>query len=246
MVEAGIMERFDISRIFGLHNVPGMAVGRIETRPGPIMAASDQFEIVLTGRGGHAAFPHECLDPVAAALALGQALLAITAQRVDPLDSAVLSLTVLEAGEATNVVPPSARLAGTVRTLDETVRQSIAAAVTASAKAIAAAHGVEATVDYEFGYPVTRNDPGETTFAAQVAAEVVGAANVDAARRPEMGAEDFAYMLEARPGAYVFVGAGPGAGLHHPAYDYNDAITPLGASYFARLVEAALPLDRRS
>lgn len=246
MVEAGIMERFEIGRIFGLHNMPGMAVGRIETCPGPIMAAADQFQIVLTGRGGHAAYPHECLDPVAAALALGQALLAIPARRIDPLDCAVLSLTVLQAGEATNVIPSRARLGGTVRTLDEAVRQSIAAAVAASAEAIAAAHGVTASVDYEFGYPVTRNDPGETAFAAEVAAEIVGAANVNAARRPEMGAEDFSYMLEARPGAYVFVGAGPGAGLHHPAYDYNDAITPVCASYFARLVEAALPLDRRA
>ncbi|MBP7002653.1 M20 aminoacylase family protein [Amaricoccus sp.] len=244
MVEEGVMERFGVTRIFGLHNVPGVDLGRIETRPGAIMAASDQFEITLTGRGGHAAFPHDCIDPVAAALSLGQALLAIPARRVDPVRAGVLSLTVIRAGEATNVVPATAHLGGTVRTLDAAERQTIADAVATATSAIGAAFGVEATLDYEFGYPVTRNDPDEVAFAARVAREVVGETHVDACRRPEMGSEDFAYMLEARPGAYVFVGAGPGAGLHHPAYDYNDAVTPIGASFFARLVETALPLDR--
>ncbi|MBP7240413.1 M20 aminoacylase family protein [Amaricoccus sp.] len=243
MVEEGIMERFGVSRVFGLHNSPGVELGRIETRPGAIMAAADQFDITLTGRGGHAAHPHDCVDPVAAALSLGQALLAIPARRVDPIRSGVLSLTVIHAGDATNVVPATARLAGTVRTLDAAERELIADAVASATSAIGAAFGVEAKLDYEFGYPVTRNDPDEAAFAARVAREVVGAANVDADRRPEMGSEDFSYMLEARPGAYVFVGAGPGAGLHHPAYDYNDAVTPIAASFLARLVETALPIE---
>jgi hippurate hydrolase len=242
MLEAGIMERFAVTRVFGLHNAPGVPLGRIETRPGGLMAAADQFAVTLTGRGGHAAFPHECVDPVAAAVALAQALAAIPARRLDPVEPAVLSVTMIHAGDATNVIPATARVAGTVRTLDEGVRRMAADAVAAAVAATAAAHGVEAALDYEFGYPVTRNDPAEAAFAAAVAAEVVGPAMVDGNRRPEMGAEDFAYMLEARPGAYVFLGAGPGHGLHHPAYDYNDAASPVGASYFARLVETALPL----
>jgi hippurate hydrolase len=208
------------------------------------MAATDQFVVTLTGKGGHAAFPHDCVDPVAAGVALAQALYAIPARRVDPVEQVVVSLTVFQAGEASNVIPATARLEGTVRTLDPGVRKLCAEAIKAAVGGIAAAHGVAADLDYEFGYPVTRNHPAETAFAAEVAAEVVGAERVEVDRRPEMGAEDFAYMLEARPGAYVFLGIGPGAGLHHPAYDYNDAASPIGASYFARLVERALPLDR--
>ncbi len=244
MVEEGIMERFGIGRVFGLHNVPGIDLGRIETRVGGLMAATDQFEITLTGRGGHAAFPHECIDPVAAAVALAQTLYAIPARMVDPLAPAVLSLTILKAGAASNIVPATATLGGTVRTLDAPVREAIAADIALAVEATAAAHGVTAALGYDYGYPVTRNDPAETAFAVAAAAEVVGAARVDANRRPEMGAEDFSYMLEARPGAYVFLGTGPGAGLHHPAFDYNDEASPIGASYFVRLVERALPLDR--
>ena len=155
-----------------------------------------------------------------------------------------MSLTVLKAGEASNVIPETAELAGTVRTLDEGVRMQAKAAVEEIVGGIAAAFGVEAALDYRLGYPVLVNDAGEAAFCAAVAEGVVGSAMVDGARRPEMGAEDFAYMLQARPGAYVFLGTGEGAGLHHPAYDYNDEATPIGASYFVRLAEAALPLGR--
>jgi len=241
MIDEGVMERFGISRVFALHNLPNLGFGRIETRPGALMAAADQFAITILGRGGHAAFPHECIDPVPAAVALAQALYAIPARRLDPLQAAVVSLTMLQAGTATNIVPEEVRLAGTVRTLDEGIRAQIAEEIGAAARAAAAAHGATAEVDYEFGYPVTRNDAAEAAFAARVAAEVVGDAQVTADRRPEMGAEDFAYMLAARPGAYVFLGTGPGAGLHHPAFDYNDAASPIGASWFARLVETAQP-----
>ena len=244
MVEEGVMDRFGIGRVFGLHNVPGLDFGRIETRPGGLMAATDQFEITLTGRGGHAAFPHECIDPVAAAVALAQVLYAIPARMVDPLAPVVVSLTVLRAGTASNIVPETASLGGTVRTLDPGVREAVARDIARAVAAIGASHGVTAALDYERGYPVTRNDPEQTAFAVGVAGEVVGPARVDGDRRPEMGAEDFAYMLEARPGAYVFLGTGPGAGLHHPAFDYNDAASPIGASYFVRLVETAQPLPR--
>jgi hippurate hydrolase len=244
MCAEGMMDRFGIGRVFGLHNVPGIPLGRIETRPGALMAAADQFEITLRGRGGHAAFPHECRDPMPAALQIGMALNTITARMTDPLAAAVVSLTVFQAGTATNIIPETIRLAGTVRTLDETVRRTIAAQIERIATHTAAASGVTAETVYEFGYPVTMNDPAETAFAVRVATEVVGDANVEADRPSEMGAEDFSYMLEQRPGAYVFLGTGPGAGLHHPEFDYNDEASPFGASWFVRLVETAQPLQK--
>jgi amidohydrolase len=242
MVEEGMMERFGIARVFGIHNEPGRRLGEIGTRPGPLLAAADDFRLVLRGRGGHAAYPSLCIDPLPAALGIGQALMTIPSRRIDPLAEIVVSLTMLRAGEASNVIPETAELAGTVRTLDEGVRAQAKAAVEAIVEGMAAAFGVQAALDYRLGYPVLVNDPAEAAFCAEVAAGVVGAAMVSPERRPEMGAEDFAYMLQARPGAYVLLGIGDGAGLHHPAYDYNDEATPIGASYFVRLVEAALPL----
>jgi hippurate hydrolase len=242
MVEEGIMERFSIGRVYGLHNEPGRRLGEIGLRAGPLLAAVDDFRVMLKGRGGHAAYPWACVDPVPAALGIGQALMTIPARRADPLAEIVVSLTVVRAGEAPNVIPETAELGGTVRTLDEGVRAMAKAAVEEIVAGIAAAQGVEAALDYTLGYPVLVNDATEAAFCAGVAAAVVGEAMVVPDRRPEMGAEDFAYMLQARPGAYVFVGAGEGASLHHPAYDYNDEVTPIGASYFVRLVEAALPL----
>lgn len=244
MVEEGVMERFGIGRIYGLHNEPGRPLGAIGTRPGPLLAAVDDFWITLTGRGGHAAYPWACIDPVPAALSIGQALQTVASRRADPIAALVLSLTVLRAGEAQNVVPETARLGGTVRALDEGVRVGARAAIEQIVTEGAAAFGVRATLDYQVGYPVLVNDPAETAFCAAVAAEVVGPERVSTTRRPEMGAEDFAYMLQARPGAYVFLGSGAGVGLHHPAYDFNDEAIPIGASYFARLAERALPLER--
>lgn len=168
----------------------------------------------------------------------------MASRRADPIAALVLSLTVLRAGEAQNVVPETARLGGTVRALDEGVRVGARAAIEQIVTEGAAAFGVRATLDYQVGYPVLVNDPAETAFCAAVAAEVVGPERVSTTRRPEMGAEDFAYMLQARPGAYVFLGSGAGVGLHHPAYDFNDEAIPIGASYFARLAERALPLER--
>jgi hippurate hydrolase len=245
MVEEGMMERFGIGRVFGLHNEPGRRLGEIGLRPGPLLAAVDDFSVRLTGRGGHAAFPQACCDPVPAALGIGQALMTIPARRADPLADIVVSLTVLKAGEASNVIPEAAELGGTVRTLDEGIRAMARAAVEEIVAGTAVAYGVEAALDYRLGYPVLVNDAAEASFCAEVAAGVVGAAMVVPDRRPEMGAEDFAYMLQARPGAYVFLGTGDGAGLHHPTYDYNDEATPIGASYFARLAEAALPVGGR-
>jgi hippurate hydrolase len=242
MCAEGMMDRFGITRVFGLHNTPNLEFGRIETRPGALMAAADEFEITVHGRGGHAAYPQDCIDPVAAGVQIAAALQTLTARRTDPLAAAVLSLTVFQAGGARNVIAETARLAGTVRTLDEGVRQMLAADLRRVAAGVAEALGARAEIGYEFGYPVTLNDPAEADFCARVAAGVVGPERVSPDCAPEMGSEDFAYMLRERPGAYVFLGTGPGAGLHHPEYDYNDDASPVGASYFARLAEAALPL----
>jgi amidohydrolase len=242
MVEEGIMDRFDIGRVYGLHNEPNRPLGEISTRPGPLLAAVDDFTLTLRGRGGHAAYPQGAIDPIPPAVQIAQGLMAIPSRRIDPLSPAVLSLTVLEAGTASNVIPETATLRGTVRTLDEVVRAQVAEDVERLVSAIARTFGVTADLDYRTGYPVLVNDAREAAFCADVAAEVVGESRVDADRSPEMGAEDFAYMLEARPGAYVFVGTGPGAGLHHPAFDYNDEASPIAASYLVRLAERALPI----
>ena len=242
MVEEGIMDRFAIDRVFGLHNEPNRPLGEIGLRAGAFLAAVDDFTLTLTGRGGHAASPHLCVDPVPPLLQIGQGLLAIPARQIDPLARALVSLTVLSAGEAENVIPETARLGGTVRTLDEAARGQIAAAIARLVAETARAYGVTADLDYRTGYPVLVNDPDETAFCAEVAEEVVGPALVNRERAPELGAEDFSYMLNARPGAYVFLGTGPGAGLHRPDFDYNDEASPIGVSYFVRLVERALPL----
>lgn len=242
MCEEGMMDRFAIGRVYGAHNLPGVDLGRIFTRPGPLMAATDEFTIIVHGRGGHAAYPQECVDPVGTAVDIAQGLRAIVSRRVDPLASVVVSLTVLKAGSAFNVIPETAMLGGTVRTLDEDLRGSVAVMLREIAEGTAAAQGARAEVIYEFGYPVTVNDPVETEFCVGVAREVVGVEQVRGDAPAEMGAEDFAYMLRERPGAYVFFGTGPGAGLHTAQFDYNDEASPVAASYFARLAERALPL----
>ena len=242
MVEEGIMDRFAIERVYGLHNEPNRPLGEIGLRAGAFLAAVDDFTLTLTGRGGHAALPHLCVDPLPPLLQIGHGLLAIPARQIDPLARALVSLTVLSAGEAENVIPETARLGGTVRTLDEAARGQIAAAIARLVAETARAYGVTADLDYRTGYPGLVNDPDETAFCAEVADEVVGPALVNRERAPELGAEDFSYMLNARPGAYVFLGTGPGAGLHRPDFDYNDEASPIGVSYFVRLVERALPL----
>lgn len=242
MCAEGLMARFGIERVFALHNKPGMALGRIGTRVGPVMAAADQFEILVRGRGAHAGYPHEGIDPMEVAVGIVQALYSIPARRVDPLVPVVVSPTVLQAGTISNVIAQTALLAGTVRSLDETLRRRVGAEIAEVVEAVAAAAGAQADLRYEYDYPVTVNHAAETALALRAAAAVVGVDNVDGAMAPEMVAEDFAFMLQERPGAYVLLGTGPGAGLHHPEFDYNDEASPIGASYFARLVETAMPL----
>ncbi len=244
MCDEGMMDRFGIAKVFGIHNAPDIGFGRIHVRPGPMLAAADEFRVTIKGQGGHAAMPHMAVDPVPALLQLGQTLQAIPARRLSPLASAVVSLTMLRAGEVTNVIPEEVMLAGTVRSLDPEVREWIERDIREAADACAAAHRCQAKVAYERGYPVTMNDPAETAFAAEVAQEVVGAERVNSACDPELGSEDFSYMLEERPGAYIMMGTGPGAQCHNPEFNYNDDATPIGASWFVRLVERALPLER--
>ncbi|MDP2063241.1 MAG: M20 aminoacylase family protein [Phaeovulum sp.] len=242
MVAEGIMERFAIAQVFGIHNTPGQAEGSFHTCPGPLMAAVDSFEVHVQGRGGHGAYPHETADPVVAAVGIVSALQTIVSRNHMPLDDLVVSVTQIHAGSADNIIPDTAWINGTVRTFRAPVRAMVRKRIAEIVAGQAAAYEVTARLDYHEGYPATVNDPVKTAFAAEVAREVAGAAGVNDAAGREMGAEDFSYMLEARPGAYLFLGQGPGAGLHHPAYNFNDAVAPVGASFFARLVERAQPL----
>jgi len=240
MVEDGLMERFGISRVFGMHNMPGLPVGHFAIRPGPIMAATAEFTIAVAGKGGHAAMPHTTIDPLAAASQLVMAFQTVVSRSVDPIDSAVVSVTKFHAGDAYNVIPQTARLAGTVRTLRNAVAETVFARMRAICDGIAAAAGVTIDLDIHVNYPVTDNDAAEAAFAAGVARQVAGAGNVDAAVLPVMGGEDFSYMLNARPGAFIFAGNGDTAGLHNPAYDFNDELIPYGISYWVGLAETAL------
>lgn len=241
MCREGIMDRFGIAQVYALHNVPGLEEGRVLTNPGPIMAAVDTFEVHVEGVGGHGAMPHEAVDPIPPALAIAQAMPTIVSRNNYALDDLVISVTQIHAGTIDNVIPATAFINGTVRSFDPAVQAMVMRRMEEIVSGTAAAFGVTARLDYIVGYPATVNDPEATRFAADVAGGVVGEALVDGEAGREMGAEDFAYMLAERPGAYLFLGAGPGAGLHHPSYDFNDDISPLGASIFARLVETAQP-----
>ncbi|MRG55108.1 amidohydrolase [Phyllobacterium sp. SYP-B3895] len=241
MVKEGMMERFSISEVYGMHNIPGLAVGEFAIRKGPIMAATDEFNITIEGRGGHAAQPHRTIDPVVIGAQLVNALQTIVSRGTDPLDSVVLSVTKFHAGDAHNIIPQRAELAGTVRTLRAEMRDFAEKRLTEVAEGVAAALGASASVHYARNYPVTFNHDRETSFAAQTARMVAGnhAVNEDVA--PMMAGEDFSYMLEARPGAFIFIGNGDSASLHNPAYDFNDAAIPHGISYWVKLAESALP-----
>jgi len=235
------MTRWAIDEVYGMHNMPGLPLGKMAMRAGPIMAATDEFTLTVTGLGGHAARPHTTVDPIVVGAGLVEALQTIVSRSLDPVESAVVSVTRFHAGEATNVIAQSAEVAGTVRTLKPEVRDLIESRIRTIAAGIAAAHGAEIAVDYDRNYPVTRNHADAAAFTAHVAGDVVGAANVITDAPPVMGGEDFSYMLEERPGAFVFIGNGDTAGLHNPAYDFNDEAIPIGCSYWVRLVEGAIP-----
>ncbi|GEP01662.1 M20 aminoacylase family protein [Methylobacterium haplocladii] len=242
MVEDGMMEHFGIEAVYGLHNIPNQPLGTFAIRSGPIMASTDRFTLTIAGRGGHAALPQAAIDSVLVAAHVVVALQSIVARSVDPLQSAVVSVCAVEAGSAFNVLPREAVLRGTLRALAPEVRTLIKDRIVTIVTGVAAAFGARADIAFDDGYPATENHPDETGFIADVAAGIVGEAQVDREVAPLMAAEDFSYMLLQRPGAYIFMGNGPSAGLHHPEYDFCDAAAPYGASLWARLIETALPV----
>lgn len=239
MIDDGLMERFGIEQVYGMHNGPGIPVGAFAISPGPVMAATDAIDIRIEGHGGHAARPHLCVDPVLAGAQLITALQGIVSRNVDPFEAAVLSMCEFHAGNARNVIPQYAELKGTVRTMTAEVRDMVEQRVRDVVAGVAQVTGTRIELTYERGYPVLVNHMAETDVAIQVARDIAGESNV-VPLPPLMGAEDFAYMLEKRPGAFVFIGNGDSAGLHHPAYDFNDEAIVYGTSYWVRLVETQL------
>jgi hippurate hydrolase len=251
MIEDGLFERFACDAVFALHNWPGYALGQFVALPGPIMASTNEFDITVRGQGGHAAMPHLCIDPVLCAAQIVQALQGHVTRDKDPAQSAVLSVTKIHAGHASNVIPDVAHLGGTVRTFDDAVTGLFEERIKRIARLTAQAHGASADVDFQRTYPPTVNHPREAHFAAHVATGIVGAHNVLVDENPQMTAEDFAFMLRARPGAYLLLGYGagdhrdPGHGagpcnLHNAAYDFNDELIPIGATFWVRLAEQFL------
>jgi amidohydrolase len=240
MVKDGMMDRFGIEEVFGMHNYPGIPVGEFAIRIGPMMAAADRVTIDIEGVGGHAARPHISVDTVLVGAQMINQIQSIVARNVDPLDSAVVTITQFHAGTADNIIPQTGQLRGTARTLSPVVRDLVEKRIFEVVEGTAKLYGARATITYRRDYPVTRNHERQTAFAAEVAGEVVGRDRVDTNVPPVMGAEDFSFMLEARPGAFIFVGNGDSAGLHHPAYNFNDEVIPIGTSYWVRLVETAL------
>ena len=252
MIKDGLFERFPMEAVFGLHNWPGFAVGQFAASPGPVMASSNEFKITIHGKGGHAAMPHNALDPVPVACQLVQSFQTIVSRNLKPIDAGVISVTMIHAGEATNVIPNSCELQGTVRTFSLEVLDMIEERMRVMAEQTCAASGLRADFEFRRNYPPTINSAPEADFCRQVMAEIVGSENVQM-QEPTMGAEDFSYMLQAKPGCYAFIANGDGdhravghgggpCMLHNPSYDFNDNLLPLGATYWVRLAERWLNL----
>jgi hippurate hydrolase len=244
MVEEGLFRKFPVDAVFGMHNWPGMDVGKFALKAGPLMAAFDVFEIVVTGKGTHAAMPHLGVDPIVIASQIVAGLQTLVSRNVDPLDQLVVSVTQFHAGDTWNVVPPTATLRGTVRTFRKETQDMAEEGMRRIVEQTCLALRGSGTLRYERRYPATVNTPTETEWSANVARDVAGGENVNTNPQPCMGGEDFSFMLQQRPGCYVWIGNGSAANdrvLHNPRYDFNDDILPLGASYFARLAETLLP-----
>jgi hippurate hydrolase len=240
MVEEGLFKQFPVDAVYGMHNWPGLAAGRFAVKAGPVMAASDHFEIIVTGLGAHAAMPHRGIDPVVTAAQMVIALQTISSRTVDPLDGVVVSVTQFHGGDTWNVIPETVMLRGTVRTFRGEVQDKAEATLRRIAEGVAAAFGARIELSYHRLYPATANTAIEAEIARCAAQAVVGEREVDLEMAPSMGAEDFSFMLKERPGCYIWLGNGPGEGgcmLHNPRYDFNDAILPVGASYWVKLVE---------
>ena len=243
MVEEGILQKFEIEEVYALHNTPSHDFGIMYTRPGPIMAGEDSFHVDIHGKGGHAAYPHEVRDPIIAAISIAQGFQTIVSRNNIPSDDLVISITQIHSGTTDNVIPETAFLNGTVRTFDLSVQELVIERMEKIVKGLSMSFEVNAQLNYKKGYPPTINHEKETKFAVEVAKEICGPEKVLTSVGKEMGAEDFSYMLQKRPGAYLFLGIGKRAGLHNPNYDFNDEASPIGASFFARLIEKALPLE---
>ncbi len=240
MLRDGLLDRFGIKEVFGMHNYPGMPIGQFAIRSGPAMASTDTIGIRLEGVGAHAAFPHIGIDTILVGAQIVNQLQSIVSRNVDPVEAAVVSICTFHGGEAENVIPQEVRLGGTVRTLSQEVRELVLKRVREVVEGTARLYGAKAHITLTPGYPVLVNDSGRTAFAASVAREVAGDGKVDDQWPPLMGAEDFAFMLNERPGAFIYVGNGDSAGLHNPKYNFNDEAIPHGTSYWVRLAEAAL------
>jgi hippurate hydrolase len=243
MVEEGLFDKFPCDAVFAMHNRPGLPVGAMATRPGPLLASSDRFDIRVKAKGTHAAAPHLGTDPFVIGAEIVLALQTIRSRNLDPIDSAVVSIGFVKGGSTYNVIPGELHIGGTARALRPEVRDLVERRIGELARGVAAMHGATAEYDYRRGYPPTVNHAAEAEFAAEVAAEVCGADRVDGNTEPSLGGEDFSYMLNARPGAMLWLGNGDGEGgcfLHNPRYDFNDAALPVGVSFFARLAERFL------
>lgn len=242
MVEEGVMERFGIQEIYGMHNAPGLPVGQFAIRTGAIMASADHFTLKIEGKGGHGAAPNQCIDPIIAGAHLVTALQTIVSRNVDPLESGVVTIGCFKAGDTFNVIPQTATLLGTVRALNAEVRELLHKRIMTVVENTSSMFGTNFEIEYHKGYPVTINHPEQTAFLIEVAQEISGSAPVETDTKPLMGAEDFSYMLERRPGAYIFSGNGDSASLHHPAYNFNDEALPYAVSLWARVIEKRMPI----
>ena len=243
MIEDGLFKRFPVNEVYGMHNRPGLPLGHFTIAPGPIMGSVDMIEIEIEGVGGHAALPHTTVDPMPVLAAVIQAAQTVTTRNMDPMDSAVVSITTVSGGDAFNVIPQTLRMTGTVRTLREEVRDLIEARLTAIIPAIATAYGATGRLNYTRHYPVTVNHAAETEIAAQIAEKVAGPDRVTRDMPASLGGEDFSFMLNEVPGAMINLGNGDSAGLHHPAYDFNDEAIAWGSSYWCALLRGRLPLN---
>jgi hippurate hydrolase len=250
MIKDGLFDKFPMDAVFGMHNWPGLQMGQFAASAGPVMASSNEFRITVHGKGGHAAMPHNALDPVPVACQLVQSFQTIISRNLKPIDAGVISVTMIHAGEATNVIPNRCELQGTVRTFSFDVLDQIEQRMRVMTEHLCAASGMRADFEFKRNYPPTINSAAEAEFARQVMAAIVGADNVQV-QEPTMGAEDFSFMLQAKPGCYAFIANGDGdhralghgggpCMLHNPSYDFNDELLPLGASYWVRLAEAWL------
>jgi len=241
MLDDGMLDRFGIGEVYGMHNYPGMPLGQFGIRAGPMMAATDFVLIDIEGLGTHAGRPHLGVDTVLVGAQIVNNIQSVVARNVDPLKSAVVSICMFHAGNTDNVIPQTVQLRGTARSLAADVRDLLEKRLHQVVEGTAAAYGAKAKLTYKRNYPVLVNHERETEFAASVAKQIVGGSQVDTALPPMMGGEDFAFMLNARPGAFIWIGNGDSAGLHHPAYNFNDEMIPFGTSYWVKLVETALP-----